>query len=176
MRIRRALDAIRIERLRRSLKYEGLFSAAKIARLKNTRVYLTANIVDYMCAIAHQYNSLRELIFSQLLHFNEDIYLECYETMGALKAGIVSYFRYYNLERLHLGLDYASVDLYLHNCENKFFAIYFHPFINSLTFSFAIEFAKAKGEIPFLFTIFMSAPFFNNFSIVSVSFFDLKTA
>ena len=55
----RALDNIRIERLWRSLKYEGLFSAAKIARLKNTRVYLTANIVDYMCAIAHELNNFQ---------------------------------------------------------------------------------------------------------------------
>ena len=110
MRIRRALDAIRIERLRRSLKYEGLFSAAKIARLKNTRVYLTANIVDYMCAIAHQCNSLRELIFSQLLHLNEDMYLKCYETMEELKEGIRYYFNYYNSMRLHQGLDYEVPD------------------------------------------------------------------
>ena len=40
----------------------------------------------------------------------EDIYLKCYETMAALKAGISSYFRYYNSERLHQGLDYAVPD------------------------------------------------------------------
>ena len=106
------MDNIRIDRLWRSLKYEGLFSAAKIARLKNTRVYLTANIVDYMCAIAHQYNSLRELIFSQLLHFNEDMYLKCYETMEELKEGIRYYFNYYNSMRLHQGLDYEVPDVY----------------------------------------------------------------
>ena len=53
---------------------EGLFSAAKMARLKNTASLLIANIVDYMCAIAHQCNSLRELTFSQLLHFEEGLF------------------------------------------------------------------------------------------------------
>lgn len=40
----------------------------------------------------------------------EDIYLKRYETMGALKAGIAAYFRYYNSERLHQGLDYEIPD------------------------------------------------------------------
>ena len=64
-----------------------------------------------VCAlIAHQSDRLRELIFSQLLHFNEDIYLKCYETMGELKEVIRYYFNYYNLMRLQQGLDYEVPD------------------------------------------------------------------
>ena len=40
----------------------------------------------------------------------EDMYLKRYETMGALKAGIASYFRYYHSERLQQGLDPAVPD------------------------------------------------------------------
>jgi|GEM_PF-7132979 hypothetical protein len=42
-----------------------------------------------------------------LLHFNEDISLKCYETMGALKTRLTSYFWYYHSERLHQSLDDA---------------------------------------------------------------------
>ena len=51
---------------------EGLFSAAYIARLKNTASLPTGKHRLSTCArYAHQCNSLRELIFSQLLHFME---------------------------------------------------------------------------------------------------------
>ena len=49
---------------------QSVFSAAKITRLKNT-TSLQANSLIHMCAVAHQCNSVRELIFSPLLHFKE---------------------------------------------------------------------------------------------------------
>ena len=55
------------------IKNERLFSAAKMARLKNTSSLLTRKLADCMCAIAYQYNSLQKLMFLRLLHFKEGI-------------------------------------------------------------------------------------------------------
>ena len=68
----RALDNIRIERLWRSLKYEGLFSAAKIARLKNTASLPIGKHRPLTYArSAHQCSTFQSLYFVQLLHFKE---------------------------------------------------------------------------------------------------------
>ena len=40
----------------------------------------------------------------------EDIYLNRYETVNDLKAGVDAYFRYYNSERFHQSLDYNVPD------------------------------------------------------------------
>ena len=41
------------------INMEGLFSAAKMARLKNTASLLQANITDCMYAIAYQFSILQ---------------------------------------------------------------------------------------------------------------------
>ena len=53
---------------------EGLFSAAKMSRLKNTASlpFGKHRLLTYARS-AHERNSLRELTFSQLLHFKEEI-------------------------------------------------------------------------------------------------------
>lgn len=38
----------------------------------------------------------------------EDIYLNSYESLGALHDGVDRYFRFYNTERFHQGLDYRT--------------------------------------------------------------------
>jgi len=38
----------------------------------------------------------------------EDIYLNSYETLAELQRGVDRYFRFYNTERFHQGLDYAT--------------------------------------------------------------------
>jgi putative transposase len=38
----------------------------------------------------------------------EDIYLKDYETMSDLKLGLKRYFEFYNGERFHASLDYAT--------------------------------------------------------------------
>jgi putative transposase len=38
----------------------------------------------------------------------EDIYLKDYETMADLKLGLRRYFEFYNAERFHASLDYAT--------------------------------------------------------------------
>ena len=53
---------------------QGITSAAKWSSLVNRWVCLAANLTNCMCAIAHQCNSLRELTFSQLLHFREGLF------------------------------------------------------------------------------------------------------
>jgi putative transposase len=40
----------------------------------------------------------------------EDIYLNCYETMESLKAGVKRYFHFYNTERFHQSLGYQTPD------------------------------------------------------------------
>ena len=40
----------------------------------------------------------------------EEIYLNCYETMEALKAGVKRYFHFYNTERFHQSLGYQTPD------------------------------------------------------------------
>ena len=38
----------------------------------------------------------------------EDIYLNSYESLGELHDGVDRYFRFYNTERFHQGLDYRT--------------------------------------------------------------------
>jgi putative transposase len=38
----------------------------------------------------------------------EDIYIKVYQSVAALRAGLVSYFHLYNYERPHQSLDYAT--------------------------------------------------------------------
>ena len=38
----------------------------------------------------------------------EEVYLSDYEDMGAAKEGLVLYFRFYNEERIHQSLGYAT--------------------------------------------------------------------
>jgi putative transposase len=38
----------------------------------------------------------------------EDIYLNSYESLGELHEGVERYFRFYNTERFHQGLDYLT--------------------------------------------------------------------
>ena len=53
---------------------EGLFSAAKLARLKNTASLPCGKHRLLTCAhSAHQYNSFQKLMFLQLLYFKEGI-------------------------------------------------------------------------------------------------------
>ena len=52
----------------------------------------------------------------------EDIYLRDYRTMGELKAGVKRYFEFYNRERFHQSLDYATPDDVYENsrfCKKK---------------------------------------------------------
>ena len=38
----------------------------------------------------------------------EDIYQNSYESLGRLRDGVDRYFRFYNTERFHQGLDYLT--------------------------------------------------------------------
>jgi len=48
---------------------EGLFSAAKIARLKNTSSLLIANITHYMCAFRARIEQLPKLTLCSVVQF-----------------------------------------------------------------------------------------------------------
>ncbi len=49
-----------------------------------------------------------ELLWRSLKY--EDIYLKLYETMKELKAGVTSYFNFYNTKIFHQSLDYKVPD------------------------------------------------------------------
>ena len=54
-------------------KSQGLFSAAEIARLKNATSLLTQTSLIDVCAIAHEFNGLKNWYFVRLLNFKEPI-------------------------------------------------------------------------------------------------------
>ena len=67
-------DALKLARLVKIYEKECLFSAAEIARLKNTAefAYRQTSLID-VCAIAHELNNFQSSNFVQLFNFKEDL-------------------------------------------------------------------------------------------------------
>jgi len=49
----------------------------------------------------------------------EEIYLQGYESLRALKRGLASYFDFYNRYRFHQNLDYETPDQHYHSFQAK---------------------------------------------------------
>ena len=63
-------------------KSQGLFSAAKIARLKKATSLLTQTSLIDVCAIAHEFNGLKNWYFVRLLNFKEPI-VQTHQTVSS---------------------------------------------------------------------------------------------